>query len=203
MARSPTRESDVLALANAMVDGYTANPAELPNADGLTLITLREDYKSGRLLQICVMAMAKMATEEKDAKLEALAGLMVMMASTPHWARRRMSASSSTVHTAAVMPWPWNCARSGSSRESLLVLNPSGSSSSAHRRGAGDIIRDFGSWRCNLAPVARMKGKVRRMKGEGCKGEGCKGEGARIADCGLRIADCGQAKCGRLCKVRD
>jgi len=76
MATFPTRESDVLALANAMLDGYAANPADFPNADGLTLITLREDYKSARFLQICVMAMAKMATEVKDEKLEALADLM-------------------------------------------------------------------------------------------------------------------------------
>ena len=76
MATFPRRESDVLALANAMLDGYAAHPGDFPNADALTLITLREEYKSARLLQICVIAMAKLATDEKDAKLDALADLM-------------------------------------------------------------------------------------------------------------------------------
>ena len=76
MAEVPRRESDVLALANAMVDGYTAYPAEFPNSDVATLTTVREDYKSARLTQICMVAAAKLATDEKDVKLEALADLM-------------------------------------------------------------------------------------------------------------------------------
>ena len=76
MAQFPRRESDVLALANAVVDGYTAYPAEFPNSDVATLTTVREDYKSARLTQICLVAAAKLATDEKDVKLEALADLM-------------------------------------------------------------------------------------------------------------------------------
>ena len=44
----PGRESDLLALANAMVDGYTAHPAEFPNSDVATLETVRHTYKEAR-----------------------------------------------------------------------------------------------------------------------------------------------------------
>ena len=75
MAEVPRRESDVLALANAMVDGYTAYPAEFPHADVATLTTVREEYNSGRLTQICVVAAAKLATDEKAERSEPRLGL--------------------------------------------------------------------------------------------------------------------------------
>ena len=76
MAEFPKRESDVLALANAMVGGYTAHGVDFPNADVATLTTLREEYKTARFWQICFIAAAKLATDEKDVKLGVLTDLM-------------------------------------------------------------------------------------------------------------------------------
>lgn len=76
MAQFPRRESDVLALANAMVDGYTAHPGDFPNADLATLTSVRHDYKHARTTHVCLTAVAKALTDEKDARLDALAELM-------------------------------------------------------------------------------------------------------------------------------
>jgi len=74
MPRFPKREADILALANAMIDGYAAHPADFPShivtppwlqlARGRLILAQRE--------QIEARAAARIAADEKDAKLTAL-----------------------------------------------------------------------------------------------------------------------------------
>jgi len=74
MPRFPKREADILALANAMIDGYAAHPADFPShivtppwlqlARGRLILAQRE--------QIEARAAARVATDEKDAKVAAL-----------------------------------------------------------------------------------------------------------------------------------
>ena len=76
MARFPRRESDALPLLHAMVEGCDANQTVLPNAHLAGLRAARNAYKDARFGEVCLVAAAKLATDEKDVKLDALTELI-------------------------------------------------------------------------------------------------------------------------------
>jgi hypothetical protein len=80
MAQFPKAEADVVALANAMIAGYTAHPADFPSMDPLTdlvaLQTALTDYSTAKTAQIDALAVAQVATEDKNLKLDTLEGVM-------------------------------------------------------------------------------------------------------------------------------
>ena len=76
----PTKETEVVALAETMVAGYTAHPADFPSIDPLTdLVALQaalSGYQVDKQTQVDSMAQAKIATGTKSAKLDDLSELM-------------------------------------------------------------------------------------------------------------------------------
>lgn len=80
MATFPTKETDVAVLAEAMIAGYTAHPADFPSIDPLTdlvaLQTALSDYQADKDTQTDARAQAKIATETKAGKLDALVDVM-------------------------------------------------------------------------------------------------------------------------------
>ena len=77
MPKFPKRESYILALANAMLDGYAAHPADFPSHAGPPwLLMKRGVYTFAKNAQTNALAAAQVATEQKDAKLAALVELM-------------------------------------------------------------------------------------------------------------------------------
>ena len=80
MPTFPTKETEVAALGDAMVAGYTAHPADFPSIDPLVeLVALQAaltNYQADRQSQIDTRAQANMATETKDDKLDALVEVM-------------------------------------------------------------------------------------------------------------------------------
>jgi hypothetical protein len=76
MAAFPKRENDIIALADAMVAGYTAHGADFPSVTVATLSTALTNYKSQRSTQESAEGQAQIATVTKDEKLEALVELM-------------------------------------------------------------------------------------------------------------------------------
>lgn len=72
MAQFPKAEADIVALANAMVAGYTAHAADFPSADALGLTTARDDYNTAKTAQTDAQAAGQVATETKDLKLDDL-----------------------------------------------------------------------------------------------------------------------------------
>lgn len=78
MPKFPKREADILALANTMIAGYAAHPADFPSHTVLPpwLTIKRNVYVTAKNTQIEAMAEAQVAAEQKDAKLAALVELM-------------------------------------------------------------------------------------------------------------------------------
>lgn len=76
MPRFPSRESDVIMLANAMISGYTTSPAEFPSADVPSLQTALDNYGAAKADQLDKQALAQLATDKKDEKLEGLVDFM-------------------------------------------------------------------------------------------------------------------------------
>jgi len=80
MAQFPNAEADIVALASAMIAGYTAHPADFPSMDPLTdLVALQaalDGYQTDRQSQIDARAQAKLATVTKGTKLDDLTELM-------------------------------------------------------------------------------------------------------------------------------
>jgi len=77
MPKFPKREADILALANAMLAGYAAHPADFPSHVGSPwLLIRRAHYLATKNTQTDALAAAQVATEQKDAKLAALVELM-------------------------------------------------------------------------------------------------------------------------------
>jgi len=76
MPQFPRTEAEIVALANLMVDGYTAHPGDFPSADIPGLATLSSAYSSVKSMQIDAMAAAQLATENKDTTLNSLEELM-------------------------------------------------------------------------------------------------------------------------------
>lgn len=77
MPKFPKREADILALADAMIAGYTVHGADFPShAPGLAFKARRLGYLTAKDAQTEALAAAQVATEQKDAKLTALIELM-------------------------------------------------------------------------------------------------------------------------------
>jgi len=80
MAQFPDAEADVVALASAMIAGYTAHPADFPSMDPLTdLVALQaalSGYQTAKIAQTDALAAAQVATESKDLKIDDLEDLM-------------------------------------------------------------------------------------------------------------------------------
>jgi hypothetical protein len=80
MAQFPNAEADIVALASAMIAGYTAHPADFPSMDPLTdLVALQaalSGYQTAKTAQTDALAAAQVATESKDLKIDDLEDLM-------------------------------------------------------------------------------------------------------------------------------
>jgi len=76
MPKFPKREADILALANAMLAGYAAHPADFPSHGGPGLPMRRNAYVAAKNTQTNALAAAQIATDEKDTVLAALAEKM-------------------------------------------------------------------------------------------------------------------------------
>ena len=72
MPRYPTQQAQMLALAEAMIGGYTEHAALFPNADAPLLQSLRDAYNTAATDQTDAMAKAQLATEAKQAALTQL-----------------------------------------------------------------------------------------------------------------------------------
>ena len=72
----PTKESDVAALSNSLVSGYTNYAVDFPNADAAALSGARGAYWLAKDAQTQAQGQAQLATEAKDAALAALEDLM-------------------------------------------------------------------------------------------------------------------------------
>lgn len=72
MPRFPKKEADVVAQADAVIVGYTANPTVFPNADLAGLQAVRSSYQTGKDDQLDAQAKAQLATETKDGLLDSL-----------------------------------------------------------------------------------------------------------------------------------
>jgi hypothetical protein len=76
MPKFPNREAEVVALAETMVAGLTAHPADFPSVDVADLTTALNTYKSQRQTQENARGQAQIATVTKDEKLNDLEELM-------------------------------------------------------------------------------------------------------------------------------
>ena len=76
MPTFPKREPDVVALAEAMVAGYTAHAADFPSVTVATLTTALTNYKNQRQTKENAESQAQIATVTKDEKLDMLTELM-------------------------------------------------------------------------------------------------------------------------------
>ncbi|MHC4692064.1 MAG: fibronectin type III domain-containing protein [Planctomycetota bacterium] len=76
----PRKEPDIVALAEAMIAGYTAHPTDFPSIDPLTdlpaLQTALTNYQTDKQSQVDARAQAKIATQTKSTKLNDLIALM-------------------------------------------------------------------------------------------------------------------------------
>ena len=76
MPRFPRREAEVIALADAMIAGYTANPADFPNADVPALQAVRDTYQTSRDEQTESMGRTQLKTDVKEEDLDDLVEFM-------------------------------------------------------------------------------------------------------------------------------
>lgn len=80
MPNFPKTEAEMVALVEAMIAGYIANPADFPSIDPLTdlvaLQTALSDYQTDKQSQIDARAQAQLATVTKGTKLDDLVELM-------------------------------------------------------------------------------------------------------------------------------
>jgi hypothetical protein len=76
MSKFPIKESDVVALAQAMVAGYTAHAADFPSVTPADLTTALTAYLNQRNTQENAKSQAQIATVTKDEKLDALVDVM-------------------------------------------------------------------------------------------------------------------------------
>jgi hypothetical protein len=76
MPTFPTKEAEVVALAETMIAGYTAHGADFPSVTVANLQTALNDYQTDKNSQDDARAQAKIATETKDTKLDELVELM-------------------------------------------------------------------------------------------------------------------------------
>ncbi len=76
MPKFPKREADILALVQAMIDGYAAHPGDFPSNIVFLLLVSRGSYITAKDAQVEAMAAAQIATDEKDTALAGLAQKM-------------------------------------------------------------------------------------------------------------------------------
>jgi hypothetical protein len=76
MPAFPRTESEIVALAEAMVAGYTAHAADFPSVTVATLNTALSTFQTNQQAQMNARSQAQIATETKDTKLDALVELM-------------------------------------------------------------------------------------------------------------------------------
>ncbi len=76
MPKFPIKEAEIVALAEAMVAGYTTYAADFPSITVADLSTALSNYKSQRTSQENARSQAQIATVTKDEKLDALTELM-------------------------------------------------------------------------------------------------------------------------------
>jgi hypothetical protein len=76
MPRFPTREADIKALAWAMFIGFTAHPADFPNAKVMELVISFSEYKGAKDAQNRALAAEKKADAAKKAGLNSLKEIM-------------------------------------------------------------------------------------------------------------------------------
>ena len=79
MPTFPTRESEVVVLAETMIAGYTAHPADFPSIDASAVSNLSStlsNYQTDRNGQEDARAQAKIATVAKTGTLDTLTELM-------------------------------------------------------------------------------------------------------------------------------
>ncbi len=76
MPKFPKREADILALVQAMIDGYQAHIGDFPSSFVFLLLTFRSGFITAKDAQIEAMAAARVATDEKDTALAGLAQKM-------------------------------------------------------------------------------------------------------------------------------
>lgn len=76
MPKFPTREPDIVALADQMVAGFTAHAADFPSVTVATLTTALTGYKTQKQTQESAEGQAQIATVTKDDKLDALVEMM-------------------------------------------------------------------------------------------------------------------------------
>ncbi len=76
MPKFPTKENDVVALAEQMVAGYTAHGADFPSVTVADLTTALTAYKNQKQTQENADGQAQIATATKDEKLDELVSLM-------------------------------------------------------------------------------------------------------------------------------
>ncbi len=72
MPRYPAQQAQILALAEAMISGYTEQAALFPNADAALLQSLRDVYYNAAAAQTEAIAKAQLATGAKQAALAQL-----------------------------------------------------------------------------------------------------------------------------------
>lgn len=81
MPNFPKTEAEVVALVEAMIAGYIANPADFPSIDPLTdLVALQgalATYQTDKQSQVNAKAQAKISTQTKSTTLDALTELMI------------------------------------------------------------------------------------------------------------------------------
>ncbi|MHC4692065.1 MAG: fibronectin type III domain-containing protein [Planctomycetota bacterium] len=67
-----SKEADILALARQMIAGYQSHPADFPSSNWVLLNVKRIIYANARKAQIDARSQLKLATENKNASLNAL-----------------------------------------------------------------------------------------------------------------------------------
>ena len=72
MPKFPKREADILALADAMFAGYFAHGAYFPSVSWIGLFLATKDYRNVKKAQVNALAVAQVATEAKNLKLDDL-----------------------------------------------------------------------------------------------------------------------------------
>jgi len=63
MPKFPKREADILALADAMLAGYSAHAVDFPSSDRVPLLFGRSAYINAKNYQTDALAAAQVATE--------------------------------------------------------------------------------------------------------------------------------------------
>ena len=77
MPQFPKRESDIIALLDSMIGGYTENPAVFPGANLAALQSKRAAFQAAKDDKIEKQAQAQLATEAKEGALTDVKALMM------------------------------------------------------------------------------------------------------------------------------